>query len=201
MGRRMKYLVFVFLMLHRVTDAATPANNNNIPIGSYLFEHVVIEGSTNVNRFQLSYSEDAFSLFPSYNIGSSDFLRMAIPVQKINAESSSMHDDFLELINANKYPTIIISLNEKITSDKLDLTVLRHQVSVTMNGVTNTYACFSEIAKEEFVNWHLTGRLGVRLTDFGIEPPRKFFGLVKVDDEVFISFKILFSTEIKEARN
>ncbi len=199
MGRRMKYLVFVFLMLHQVSDAATPTNN--VLLGSYLFEHVLIEGSTNLNQFQLSYSEDAFSLFPASNYGSSEFLRMAIPARKINAESNSMHNDFLELINANIHPTIIISLNEKITSDKLNLTVLRHQVSVTMNGVTNTYACFSEIKKSEYGSWNLAGRLGVRLTDFEIDPPRKFLGLVKVDDEVFISFKILFSTEIKEARN
>ena len=201
MGRRMKYIVFVFLMLHQVTDAATPATPNNIAIGSYLFEQVLIEGSTNLTQFQLSYSEDTFSLLPACNLGSSEFLMMAIPAQKINAESLSMQNDFMELINANIHPTIIISLNEKITSDKLNLAVLRHQISLTMNGVTKTYACFSEIKKKEYDNWHLTGRLGVRLTDFGIEPPRKFFGLVKVDDEVFISFKILFSTEIKEARN
>lgn len=201
MVKRFKYLVFVFLMLHQLcTDAASPAKN--APLDSYLIEQVVISGSTNINSFQLIYNEENYSEISSNTEDIlSDLVKLSIPVQKIEAESTSMKKDFLKMVNADKYPIINIALTELITSDFSNSTDTCHQINLTMNGITKSYTCFPSVEKDSFGNVQLSGNLNVKLSEFNIQPPKKIMGLIKVENEVFISFKVLFSTDDNIAKN
>ncbi|MGD9929940.1 MAG: YceI family protein [Mangrovibacterium sp.] len=190
---KLKYLIIILLLGPFGVQGVTPTGE--FRPGSYLFDQVIIRGTTNVNQFQLSYRENHFTSLPETNRFLNENLKISIPADEIEAESKVMLDDFLELINASHYPTINISISHQITGELLNRSNLRHNIRVTMNGVTNTYTCSSEIEKTAADQWYLNGKMNVLLTDFGIEPPKKFLGIVKVRDEVFISFKILFSTE------
>ncbi|WP_423128369.1 hypothetical protein [Gaoshiqia sp. Z1-71] len=199
MNTRLISLILILLM--RIPDLSGAVPSGESRIERYLFDQVIIKGTTNVNQFELSYREENYTPLPDTRGFQDKNLKIAIPARKIKAESKTMLDDFLDLINARQHPTINISMAENITGKLMNETDLKHEIRVTMNGITNTYTCTSEIEKPYQDQWRLNGEMDVLLTDFGIEPPRKFLGIVKVGNEVFISFKILFSTEKKETEN
>ena len=159
----------------------------------YLFDKIQITGKTNVNEFYMQYREDVFCKLPSAVGAENSTLGINIPANKIKAESKMMLNDFLELINADKYPTIDI----EIAREEIELSPSEEpgfkNIELTMNGVTRQFRC-KTYAEACYANqWCMTGQLEIRLTDFGIEPPNKFLGLVKVKDEIFVNFRILFS--------
>ena len=199
MIKRLVYLILLFLFFCMKVQACTPSGENRLD--NYLFKRVTITGSTNLNHFQLSYSEDHFSEIPTSARADPGIFRIDIPVKDIDAESRVMLEDFLRMIHAEKYPEIEISLNENVTNEVLSSSVLDHSIGLTINGITNTYVCHST-SEECYPNqWCLSGKLKVRLSDFEIEPPKKFFGIVKVGNEVFVNFRILFSTGPKKTKN
>ncbi|WP_082326542.1 YceI family protein [Sunxiuqinia dokdonensis] len=159
----------------------------------YMFDQVHIVGKTNVNDFHMQYRESGFCEVPADFRQGNSMIEIEIPADQIQADSKLMLKDFLELINAQKYPTITIEINsDEITFEKAGESDLKN-IAISMNGITKQFrsqtyadACFGN-------QWCLSGELKIKLTDFNIQPPSKFLGLVKVQDEIFINFRILFS--------
>lgn len=196
---QLKYLIFIFILIVKFV-AANPTGSE-IKLSGYLFDEVIITGATNVNSFQLLYNEDRFTTLINYPVTANDKLQICIPARNITSEPKLMLADFLQMINAKEHPTIAISMNATTIKDLSIGEVLDHQICVAINGTKKEYQCVSEILSCKQNEICLKGKLNVLLTDFGIDPPRKFLGIVKVKNEVFISFRLLFSTEKKETKN
>jgi polyisoprenoid-binding protein YceI len=164
-----------------------------VQFNRYLFDKIQIRGKTNVNDFYMRYSDDEFCKLPNTLNAENSTLGINIPANKIKADSKMMLNDFLDLINADKYPTIDIEIaREEIESSPTEEPGYKN-IELTMNGVTKQYRCKTYSESCYANQWCLTGQLEIRLTDFGIEPPNKFLGLIKVKDEIFVNFRILFS--------
>ena len=98
------------------------------------------------------------------------------------------------MIDADRYPDIKITLDENISKGTDAPASTGFQVGLTFNGQTNTYIChYTSNACYQYRRC-LTGKLQFKLSDFGIDPPKKFLGVVKVEDIVSINFKIVFTT-------
>ncbi len=163
--------------------------------GEYLFSSIIISGTTNVNKFIIKYRGDVFTPF-SVNNTEEDSLILLIPVDKFTAESKLMLSDFLKLINASEYPYIQIIIKDKLNKEFFNIsTESKKEILVGVNGITNSYFCNSKLQESYQNKWYFSGELKIKLSDFNIIPPEKFFGLIKVKDAVSISFKILFVME------
>ncbi|MDX9883388.1 MAG: YceI family protein [Prolixibacteraceae bacterium] len=198
MMKQFKYILVAFLILPEVIKAVVP----EIPCGvsAYLFDQIIITGATNVNEFQLSYRENTFTRLNGSSDVKNNNLQICIPVRNIEAESQLMLDDFLNIVNADMHPEISISMSAQPTEFLQPGNSVIHRISLSMNGKTNVYTCKSDVLFCQPDGLSMEGRLDVRLTDFGIDPPRKFLGIVKVKNEVFINFRVLFSTGQKEPK-
>ncbi len=194
-----KYLMLGFFVLFGYTKTGFSKESCNI--AAYLFNEVIITGTTNINQFHLLYSENAYTRFNGSPGFSGNRLQISIPARNIEAESQLMLDDFLEMIHADKHPEIKISMDAQPIDRLRNGDSIKHRIFLTMNGKTNGYNCSSDVLLCQSDTLCLKGKLDVHLTDFGIEPPGKFFGIVKVRNEVAISFKILLSTEKEEPEN
>lgn len=150
-----------------------------------------------MSQFHLDYRESDFSEIPSGSQGKNEGFLFSIPAGRIKAESKMMRADFLEMIHVDKYPDIIIILGENIVGELSASSILNHRIGLTLNGVTNTYQVKSVKEEGPSGQWLLSGAVKIRLSNFKIDPPKKFLGLVKVNDEVLINFKILFAANRK----
>jgi polyisoprenoid-binding protein YceI len=188
---RLTYLAILLLMMSFQAAGQMAAVKETF--SRYMFDQVHIVGKTNVNDFHMQYRESGFCEVPGDFRKGNSMIEIEIPADQIEADSKLMLKDFLELINADKYPTITIEIDsDEITFDNAGESDLK-TIGISMNGITKQFssqtfsdACFGN-------QWCLTGKLKIKLTDFNIQPPNKFLGLVKVRDEIFINFRILFS--------
>jgi hypothetical protein len=194
-GKGKILLVFIWIPLV-LSSAEKPLVKSNI--NYYLFDQVIIICSTNINQFHLKYREDNYIAFNNVDTSLTNRLKISIPAANIETESNLMLHDFLQLINAQQYPYIDISMQDNFTHEILSSSEkMNYRVKITLNGRSNFYNCVSEFTDcgEEKC---LVGKLKINLTDFALEPPRKFYGLIRVADEVFIKFRIIFLLDQKE---
>ena len=184
-------MTILFLVLTKVVAGQMAAAKNTF--SRYMFDQVLITGETNVNDFHLEYRENEFcNVLGKLESGSST-IQIEIPADQVEADSQVMLNDFLKLINADQYPNITIGIDR----NEIEFFAVPESgeklISLSMNGISKQFYC-STLSESCFGNqWCLTGQLQIRLTDFNIEPPHKFLGLVKVQNEIFINFRILFS--------
>lgn len=160
-----------------------------------------ITGNTNVNNFEftMDFSEikDGFIINNEIvNVGNriTGSYEISVPVKSFETSNKLIYKDFLELVKAEKYPKIIISIPysqlQKFIKGYSDSIT---QIQITIAGVTKSYSIPGYLSScsssgSIFVN----GMKNINLSDFNLDPPEKFQGLIKVKDQVKISFGFVF---------
>lgn len=159
------------------------------PKGTGCVNFLVINGESNINKFSFSYMTPLLTGGDNAGMGAEDErIDFKIPVHQFKPGNPRMYDDFLTLLNAEEYPYIMISLmtgnpNRDINSGFSG----NERISVTIAGVTREYTvnCTMVHCNEDLV---LNGMQTVKLTDFGLIPPVRLKGIVKVEDKIDVRF-------------
>lgn len=164
------------------------ANHYNIELGSKSF--VRIMGRTNVNTFECSYCSDL--AFKVISIGINDNSQNSICLDDailqlrtscFDCGLKEMTKDFRELLEEEEHPYMTMEIRCLMA----DLT--QSEVKFTIAGISNFYTIPFEI-KEEGGMIRCIGKKAINIRDFGIEPPSKFLGLVKVHEIIEVEFNI-----------
>jgi hypothetical protein len=148
------------------------------------FIDIIVE--SNVNKLSFSYPISSENI----NNESRRSANIVVPVKDFKCSNKTAFRDFLELLKANEYPNITIQIPASVISE------LENKESVTMNNVMIDIAGVSKrydvIIKPDNnkSDYLFRGTIKVVLSDFNIEPPVKYFGMVKIKDEVVVNFGI-----------
>lgn len=155
---------------------------------------IVISGQSNVNHFSFTYSRQTgdrgdFLLYPVVDKGS----ELKIPVRDFEPSNPLMYNDFLNDLREREYPVITIKFPD-IELSKYNEPSLstKYEVQITIAGITREYSveCFLQYCSNHYL---LKGSKMIRLSDFQISPPEKLSGLIKVKDEINVSFGIILN--------
>ncbi|GET29685.1 YceI family protein [Prolixibacter sp. SD074] len=161
---------------------------------------VRIDGSTNVNQFHFYYEQPltenfSFAVLPT-DSNRLDSLSFFIPIEHIDASNPAMLDDFKELLKASQYPKIQITISDaELLHIFTSRDVKNIPIDITIAGMTNDYVSPMEVVRSEKNLIVVKGRTRIQLTDYNISPPRRFLGMIRVKDEVFINFDIKLITQ------
>lgn len=150
--------------------------------------YVEIHGTTNVNSFNCSYNaklpENDFevSLIKKGNAIEIEHEALFLKVLNFKCPNSQMTHDLHDLLEYEDYPFIIFQL-KKITNKNIA------HIMIEMAGEKKDYTVKVENSLQ---GTQLICRATMQLciTDFGLEPPEKFFGMVKVNENIEVEFKI-----------
>jgi hypothetical protein len=113
-----------------------------------------------------------------------------IPVEEFKCTNKYVYIDFLTLLKAEQYPYLEIDIpNNSGITNNTDNSVILKGVTITVAGVSNQYDISCKIEKGYNEDQFLDGTARIKLTDLEIVPPVKFFGLVKVKNEITINFQ------------
>ncbi|MGM0579935.1 MAG: YceI family protein [Bacteroidota bacterium] len=149
---------------------------------------VEIHGTTNVNSFNCSYNaslpENEFEvkLIKKGNVVKIQHEALFLKVLNFECPNPQMTDDLHDLLEYENYPYIIFQL-KKITNNKTA------HIMIEMAGEKQFYTV---TLKNNLKNNQLISNATMELciTDFGLEAPEKFFGMVKVNENIEVEFKI-----------
>lgn len=154
---------------------------------------ISIAGSTNVNRFCCQVNEyagpDTITLNPS-NIS---FLgTLSVNVKDFNCNNRIMTGEFKKTLKYEQYPQLkIIFVNlEKMPSFGASAEIVKGYVEVELAGIRRKFEVTYTSCRTDGDNVELLGARVFGFSDFGLVPPRKMGGLVRVNDRLDVQFRL-----------
>lgn len=184
---RVPILYVLFFTLISFSNAFGQAEKKLVKINTSN-SYVEIHGTTNVNSFNCSYNaklpENEFEvmLIKKGDVIEIQHEALFLKVLNFKCPNPQMTDDLHDLLEYEDYPYIIFQL-EKITNNKMA------HIMIEMAGEKQSYSVNLQntLHKSQVVS---SAIMNLCITDFGLQPPEKFFGMVKVNENIEVEFKI-----------
>lgn len=158
-----------------------------------------VEGSSNIKDFtcrleSLQHSDTlAFSLVPTSQIIVFRQHQMQIPVEPFNCGNWMIRKDFLNTLKYEEHPYITLQF--------IDLRIknsptwwkepIQGAINIQLGGVSQRFVLDYDlhIYGEQVIE--LNGHKKVALSDFQLEAPERLGGLVKIDNQVQVNFRLV----------
>lgn len=152
-----------------------------------------ISGSSNINEFKCIYEgifnpptlKHILHFQDNRFVIEGDTLKMII--EDFDCGRRGINRDFRNTLKNSDFPTIDIA---PISFDNSDTILNKLNVSVSLAGVSKIYVVDFETSSPSNNVFRISGKQKLSMTDFGIDPPKAVFGLIKVDNELVIIFDI-----------
>jgi hypothetical protein len=155
-----------------------------------------IHGTTNVNTFTCelnSYAgHDTLRYFNDYIASKLQFTtnRMTIPIRSFNCGASQISKDFHKTLKSDTYPQLDINFISLEDNALHNNSVVNGIVDITLAGVTTRYSIgFALFSNNGTIL--LSGTQPVNFSDFNLEAPRKFKGLIRVREILNVEFHLV----------
>lgn len=165
-----------------------------------LSSEITINGTTNVNVFECSLNEKGENeeLKVSSNWDqkrlSFDGLILSYDLKGFDCGLKVMNNDFQEILHADEYPQMKLEIriiHIPSSNTEIERLHVHSDVSVQIAGVSRRYLVEEgrviNKSEEELI---FEGEQRMNITDFGISPPEKYFGMVKVNNPITVSFSV-----------
>jgi hypothetical protein len=179
---------------------AAPKSSVSVVVDSD--SYVKIVGKTNVNTFTCDYKKEIpkDTIHVSINQeGNKLYLTNAVLKVRVDGFDCGhpiMNKDFQQLLTEEKHPYITLHIksiepsDDFVVSNNPGLSEIGYaQVVFEIAGVKNEYKIplnsFDQVISQYFL-----GQKTINIKDFQLHPPKKFLGLVKVDEEISIDFRL-----------
>jgi len=147
-------------------------------------DFVLISGTTNVNQFDFLYKRSGLT-FADSDYGQ---LEIEIPVRDFVPSNPFMYHDFLSLLRADEYPSISISIPQnQMDFISPDNESMKPDVYITIAGITRTFKLNCSLEKCS-AGVLIKGSEEIKLSDFNLKKVERLGGLVKLHDEINVSF-------------
>jgi len=146
---------------------------------------------SNVNRLFFSYPLSRTSIYDAGESGNeeSEAVNIIVPVRDFRCSNETAFRDFLTLLKADQYPELSITVpQDYLLQNPQNEQVTIHDVIINIAGVSKKYDIACRVENRNSQDYILVGIVKIRFTDLKIEPPVKYFGLVKIKDEVIVKF-------------
>ncbi|MEP4532720.1 MAG: hypothetical protein ABJ004_06515 [Cyclobacteriaceae bacterium] len=201
----MRLVLILMLLVNISTSQGLLAQRTGAHEVSVMSSAIRISGETNVNKYSCELFIPTITDTLSVNSHHSalriafDSLILAYQVTGFDCGLEAMTQDFRGILKSDVYPQFYLQIHEidiHEESEGFDQLDVEAQVSITIAGtqrrITVTDAAVINQTASDLV---LKGVQAVRMTDFGIEPPTRFWGALRAYDELVIHFDITMHTE------
>lgn len=172
-------------------------NAKNVTIVIKNDSYLKILGTTNVNTFSCGYvgkiAADTLSIHMQWEedrILLNDAI-LEVEVARFDCGQSVMNKDFRKLLQYEEFPDLKINILSLMISSQTHYEALA-KVNIKIAGKEGVYEVPVR-RDEDKEEQYYTGRQAINIRDFSLEPPKKFLGMVEVDEEVVIDFRLNLS--------
>ncbi len=151
-----------------------------------------INGTSNVTDFECIYSDRISSdtLYQRVSYGDSLFISgdsITLKSANFDCGKKAINRDMQKTLKAEEFPFLEIALKSIEIADELPFET---QLAITLAGVNRNVSVEISEFSSSGNSISFIGNGQILLTNFGLTPPTALFGLVKVDDEISISFDL-----------
>lgn len=154
---------------------------------------VSIYGTTNVNRFtcaaQACVLPDTLTSVDKAD-GCRTFIngRIRLPARCFDCGNGLMTSDFRKTLKAEYYTDVEIRLVELQGVGSSELTA---ELEIRLAGAARSVRVTCLLAPQDTRTWQLSGRHTFTFSQFGLTPPSRLLGTVRVDQALDVGFELV----------
>lgn len=140
--------------------------------------------------------ESWFDSVENWNGKDVDDLVVNVPVVNLDGGKDKMNRDLRDALEFEEYPEIAFrwdSINFVGETDMGRKAEVTGRLKIA--GVEREVSFQTYIYLNEWLQIVVRGNVPVNMIDYGIEPPRALFGLIKTDENVEIVYELYFAAE------
>ncbi|MHA4808055.1 hypothetical protein ACX0G9_08105 [Flavitalea flava] len=156
------------------------------------------DGKSNVNSFRCDVGEylqaDTIEFYKEDNYQQSFIIKggPAILISRFDCHQRNITADMRKTLKADKNSTLKIGLLslDNFTA-RSDVQKVKGWVAIELAGITRKMEIGFTLQNDQRGYLHLGGKRKLLFSDFGLTPPRKLAGLIKVKEEINVSFQLV----------
>ncbi|MCV9386541.1 hypothetical protein [Reichenbachiella ulvae] len=199
---RYKFFLLTFYFILPIFHGYAQGKQHTVQV---LSSEISILGTTNVNQFSCTLNEsgdnEALRVSSNWDQKRLTFngLILSYDLKGFDCGLKVMNTDFQEILHADEYPEMKLEIriiHIPASNNQIAILEVNSDVSVQIAGVSRRFLVNEgrviNIAEDELI---FEGQQQMKITDFGITPPEKYFGMVKVNDELTVSFSVRMKVE------
>lgn len=162
-------------------------------------DHVWFTGSSNIRNFTCS----AKKVFVSTEAALEDYARthkdgvpavrkaaLEVPVRSLDCGIGLQNSHLFETLTASAHPSINFVLNDYFIESSGIVPRVRMNGVLRINGVERNVLLHGTILRDVNGNLMLVGERAIDVRDFGVVPPIRFLGLLRVKKDITVHFAI-----------
>ncbi|MFC6997954.1 hypothetical protein [Rufibacter roseus] len=151
-------------------------------------KRISVQAMTSVGAINCSYenTRQADTLFLNRLVGKNERLVMELPVKEFGCGNPLLNRDFHRTLKAETYPEIQVAVLEM----KQEGQRMKGAILVQLAGKKQVYRNVNFCRKP---GQRLSATLCLLFSDFDLTMPKKFGGLVKVDEELKVTVDLLIA--------
>jgi hypothetical protein len=155
---------------------------------------ITIQGSTNIGGYSCSL-EKVYSNEPLIYTQIADDLqfrpnRLALPVKEFECNNFLIDNDFQELLKAKEHKNIFVEMLELENPEGAANGKVFGKVKITIMNSEKVYRIPFQAKDSNNKNFTLTGKVNLVFSDFNLVPPKRFGGMIKIDETIAVNFKL-----------
>ncbi|TNE74597.1 YceI family protein [bacterium] len=166
-------------------------NNEFDPKTDYMKSVFVVQGTSNAHEWALEaeVADLDVIVFNDNEVIKVDRFKGTVPVAELKNDNPLMTQDAYQALKGFDFPTITFNLTKVISQNAVTGEVLG-KVDLTIAGVKKNidFVVKTELVSEEYAK--LSGWKGMKMTDFGVQPPNFFSGAIQANDDIVIRFEM-----------
>ncbi|SFU50478.1 YceI-like domain-containing protein [Pustulibacterium marinum] len=148
--------------------------------------NVSVTVKTNVNSFECECSGNDF-VYKDTFLAAQKKSMILFPMKKFDCPKKLMEKDLQELFEADEFPYAKLQILELSKSSQVAHQSIKFSLTLKNKTQIYTIPLLEEVVNNQL---YIKGDKIIKLDDFGIKAPSKMLGMVKVDNQVAISFTI-----------
>lgn len=189
-------LVFTFLIAFLFKGAPGPVAERWVIQKN---SNLCIEGKTNINSFRCDIKEylqpDTIYFFKEEQAMKPVSLRggLSINIKRFDCHQQFITNDLRKTLKADEQPMLKIDLLN-IGYYNGNAGNIKGWVNITLAGVIKTFEIDYAVRNGQPANLELTGTRKLTFSDFGLKPPQRLAGLIKVEEELSVRFQLVLQS-------
>ncbi|MBD3276222.1 MAG: hypothetical protein GF372_12975 [Candidatus Marinimicrobia bacterium] len=202
---RRALFAFSIVLIVFFTFSAIKAQEGAQYVISNELSSLTFNGDASVNDFSVNaeeikgsvrfFSESESITHPSIDSAANG--QVIIPVKSMKGGNFLFNQDMYGALNAKEYPEIRFRLNAlktlQVDTISAEARIFEAAGDLTISGTTReiTFNIVTSSSKDDQIQ--VEGSTSLLMSNFNIEPPKKVFGALKVEDRVDIKFNIVLN--------
>jgi hypothetical protein len=158
--------------------------------------NLCIEGRSNITSFRCDITEylqpDTIYIFKDEQMRKSIPIKggLTIRIKRFDCHQKYITNDLRKTLKSDEQPDLKINLLN-INYYNGDTDNIKGWVSIELAGVTKRTEIDYQVLARNTDILQLNGSRKLRFSDFGLKPPQKLSGLIKVEDELTVRFQLI----------